>query len=109
VAPNAGGASYTAPAEPMGCTVTVASAIDPSNSATAQVKVRGERLVSAVDDTDDGACTWTRCSLREALIAATLSPALIRSCSAPLRRARCRRVDERAGPGPGQEERPAAA
>ena len=71
--------SYTAPTTSGECTVTATSTLDPTQTATATVTVRPEWLVGTTDDSDDGACTWTHCSLREALAAAQASaePAVI--------------------------------
>ncbi|MFN2317904.1 MAG: right-handed parallel beta-helix repeat-containing protein, partial [Gemmatimonadales bacterium] len=74
--PDAGGLSYTAPAEAGSCMVTATSVLDPTKSASATVTVRPDWLVNNTDDASDGACTWTHCSLREALTAANATPAL---------------------------------
>lgn len=67
---NGATAAYEAPLEAGTCQVTATSALDASMSGTAQVAVRAASAVSVEGDTDDGACTWDDCSLREAINAA---------------------------------------
>lgn len=63
-------ADYTAPDAPGTCTVTATSTEDVTKSASAAVTVEPDWVVTALDDEDDGACTRTHCSFREALDAA---------------------------------------
>lgn len=62
--------TWTAPDQAGPCSVTAASSLDPAQTAAATMTVTSAWRVSANNDTDDGACTWTHCSLREALTAA---------------------------------------
>ncbi|MCC6244869.1 MAG: hypothetical protein IT353_18625 [Gemmatimonadaceae bacterium] len=63
-------ATYTAPNTPGACTVTARSTLDTTRAGTATLTVRNVYRVAVLTDTDDGACTWTHCTLREALTAA---------------------------------------
>lgn len=74
VSANGLSALLTAPATPGSCTVSVRSALDPTQVATTTLQVRSVWLVTSTDDTSDGACTLAHCSLREALLAANLAP-----------------------------------
>jgi len=67
-------ATYTAPNEPGPCTVTARSTLDNTRTGTATLTVRPAYRVAAFNDVVDGACTWTHCSLREALAAAEANP-----------------------------------
>lgn len=62
--------TYTAPNVVGPCTVTARSTQDNTKSAAATVTVRPAWRVAALDDADDGACTFAHCSLREALAVA---------------------------------------
>ncbi len=62
--------TYTAPSAVGACTVTARSTLDNTRSGAATLTVRPAWRVAALDDADDGACTWAHCSLREALTAA---------------------------------------
>lgn len=66
--------TWTAPQAAGPCSVTAASSLDPAQAASATMTVTPSWRVSAAGDTDDGACTWTHCSLREALTAANANP-----------------------------------
>ncbi len=66
--------TYTAPNAPGACTVTARSALDDTKAASATVTVRQAWRVAALDDVGDGACTWSHCSLREAITAANAQP-----------------------------------
>lgn len=61
---------YTAPAAAGPCTVRATSVRDPATRGEAPVRVRAVWRVAALDDSDDGACTFAHCSLREAITAA---------------------------------------
>ncbi len=65
---------YTPPDTPGPCTVTVRSALDATVSSSATFTVRPVLRVAAFDDVSDGACSWTHCSLREAITAANAQP-----------------------------------
>ncbi len=69
VAGTGASVTWTAPDAAGTCTVTVRSAVDNAISAVATMTVRGTWRVSSMNDADDGACSWTHCSLREALTA----------------------------------------
>ncbi len=73
-APDGRTLGYTAPAAAGTCTITAASVLDPAKQATATVTVRPELLVTSTDDASDGACTFSHCSLREAITAANAAP-----------------------------------
>lgn len=62
--------SYSAPDVPGVCKVIARSSIDVLKSDTADIVVQPDLVVSSLDDVDDGACTATHCSLREAINAA---------------------------------------
>ncbi|MGE3618108.1 MAG: choice-of-anchor Q domain-containing protein [Gemmatimonadales bacterium] len=72
--PTAGGFAYTAPATAGVCTVTATSGIDPATSTSVQLTVRRALLVNTSADTDDGSCSLTDCTLREAITAANTEP-----------------------------------
>lgn len=61
---------YTAPTTPGRCQAIVRSALDTTKIDTMDIVVRAPHAVTSLDDAFDGACTWTHCSLREALAAA---------------------------------------
>jgi CSLREA domain-containing protein len=61
---------YTAPTTAGRCQAIVRSALDTSKVDTMDIVVREPHAVTSLDDQSDGACTWTHCSLREALAAA---------------------------------------
>lgn len=65
---------YTAPSSGGPCTITATSKADGTQSASLAVTLRPEVVVNTLDDTDDGACTPTHCSLREALALAASEP-----------------------------------
>ncbi len=65
---------YTAPSSGGPCTITATSKADGTQSASLAVTLRPEVVVNTLDDTDDGACTPTHCSLREALVLAASEP-----------------------------------
>ncbi len=65
---------YTAPTTPGTCAVVARSTLDVTQTDTVLITVRAARLVTALDDTNDGACTWQHCSLREAITAANAAP-----------------------------------
>src|SRR5690606_27901003 len=58
--------TWTAPNVPGPCTITAASALDPSQSDATIMTVRPDWRVAATDDNDDGTCNYAHCSLREA-------------------------------------------
>ncbi len=62
--------TYTAPDTVGACAITARSTADNARTAVASVSVRPAWRVAAMDDNDDGACTWSHCSLREAITAA---------------------------------------
>lgn len=66
--------TWTAPNAGGDCVVTAASTLDPTRTATVTMRVRPDMRVAATDDADDGACTWSHCSLREAINAANADP-----------------------------------
>lgn len=66
--------AMVAPTEPGSCTVTATSTVDPSRSATVEVTIRPDWLVNTLEDTVDGSCDWSHCSLREAWLAANADP-----------------------------------
>lgn len=66
--------TWTAPSQAGPCSITAASALDPTRTATTTMTVTSAWRVSTNADTDDGACTWTHCSLREAITAANSNP-----------------------------------
>lgn len=70
---NASGYVYVAPVIAGTCSITATSVLDPGTSASASVTVRPEWLVTTTNDTNDGACTFAHCSLREALLVANAS------------------------------------
>jgi CSLREA domain-containing protein len=74
VAANGLVADWTAPNLPGECTVTAASGVDPSATASVQATVQADWVIRSLDDVDDGACTPAHCSLREALNAAQAEP-----------------------------------
>ncbi|MBL0937754.1 MAG: hypothetical protein IBJ03_02605 [Gemmatimonadaceae bacterium] len=60
-----------APAEAGNCTVTATSRSDTSRRTTTTLSVRPDLVVNNTGDTNDGTCTWTHCTLREALTVAS--------------------------------------
>jgi len=62
--------SIAAPTAPGPCTVTATSRLDASRTASATLTVRADWLANNTADVSDGACTWSHCTLREALLAA---------------------------------------
>ncbi len=66
--------TWTAPLAGGPCMVTARSALDPSASASATMTVRPSFRVATLGDADDGTCSWTHCSLREAINAANAQP-----------------------------------
>jgi CSLREA domain-containing protein len=65
---------YTAPEASGDCIVTARSVRDTAARGVDTVTVRRAWRVAALDDVDDGACTFAHCSLREAIAAANASP-----------------------------------
>lgn len=65
---------YTAPETPGDCIVTARSVRDTAARGVDTVTVRRAWRVAALDDVDDGACTFAHCSLREAIIASNATP-----------------------------------
>ncbi len=65
---------YTAPETPGDCIVTARSVRDTAARGADTVTVRRAWRVAALDDVDDGACTFAHCSLREAIAAANANP-----------------------------------
>ncbi len=65
---------WTAPEAAGSCTVAATSALDDSRSDEAELTIRREWRAAATDDNDDGACTWSHCSIREAINAANANP-----------------------------------
>ncbi len=66
--------TWTAPLNAGPCTVKATSALDATRSASTTLTVRRDIRVGALDDTNDGTCSYTHCSLREAIVAANLQP-----------------------------------
>lgn len=66
--------TYTAPESVTPCTVTARSTVDNTKFATATTMVRSAWRVASLTDTDDGACTYMHCSLREAITVANAQP-----------------------------------
>ncbi len=56
------------------CAVVARSGLDTTRTATSVLTVRSAWRVAALDDASDGACTFTHCSLREAITAANAQP-----------------------------------
>ena len=56
------------------CAVTARSVLDTTRAATSVLTVRSAWRVAALDDANDGACTFTHCSLREAISVANAQP-----------------------------------
>jgi CSLREA domain-containing protein len=65
---------FTAPETPGTCTVRATSVRDPDTNGEVALRIRSAWRVAALDDTNDGACTFAHCSLREALTAANANP-----------------------------------
>lgn len=66
--PNGTTLAYTAPVAPGAtCDVTATSNLDATATATEEIRVRSEWLVTSSNDATDGTCDWTHCSLREAI------------------------------------------
>lgn len=66
--------TWTAPQSPGNCTVTARSVLDPAVASVSMMTVRPAFLVTSLGDANDGVCSWTHCSLREALTAANADP-----------------------------------
>lgn len=62
-----------APTTPGPCTVAASSRLDGTRTASATLTVRADWRANSTDDNSDGACTWSHCTLREALLAANAS------------------------------------
>lgn len=61
---------YTAPTTPGVCELRAVSVRNPASSGAKPLVVRGAWRVAALNDANDGECTYAHCSLREALTAA---------------------------------------
>jgi CSLREA domain-containing protein len=70
---NSGTITLAAPTAPGPCTVVATSRLDATRSASATLVVRADWLANTLADSSDGACTWSHCTLREALLAANAS------------------------------------
>ncbi len=66
--------TFTAPGNPGTCMVTATSALDATKAGNSTMTVKPVYRVAAFDDVTDGGCTWTHCSMREAIAAANAQP-----------------------------------
>lgn len=66
--------TYTAPESVGPCTVTARSVLDNTKAAVATMTVRPAWRVATYTDADDGACTYSHCTLREAIVASNAQP-----------------------------------
>lgn len=74
IAGSGASVQFTAPTTAGTCTVQATSVRDPATRGDRVLTVRKAWRVAALNDVDDGACTFQHCSLREAFGAANADP-----------------------------------